>query len=67
MWEGMVSRDQAPALREQLQVVSQQLFEGQVRMRAYSPGLRPLEGFAPSPATLEDHYLLQVGRHGSRP
>ena len=62
VWEATVERERAAALRKGLRVISQQAFEGRVRVRVLSPAARPAEEFAPAQPTLEDYYLDLTAR-----
>jgi ABC-type multidrug transport system ATPase subunit len=57
VWEATVPREKLAALKADCQVVSTQMFDGQVRVRAISKRGRPGEEFAPARVTLEDYYL----------
>ena len=62
VWEATVGRERAAELRNGLRVISQQAFEGRVRVRVLSPAARPAEEFAPAQPTLEDYYLDLTAR-----
>ena len=62
VWEATVERARAAELRKSLRVISQQAFEGRVRVRVLSPAARPGEEFAPAVPTLEDYYLDLTAR-----
>lgn len=64
VWEALVSREQVAAMRSQLRTISSQVFEGRVRVRVYSKGLRPGEEFSAAMPTLEDYYFSQTTRAG---
>jgi ABC-2 type transport system ATP-binding protein len=64
VWETAVSREQVPALRSRLRVISSQVFEGRVRLRVYSKDGRPGEEFNPATATLEDYYFSRANQSG---
>src|SRR2546423_15533679 len=62
VWEAAIAREQVPALRSRLRVISQQVFEGRVRLRVYSKDLRPGEEFKLATPTLEDYYFSQASQ-----
>ena len=64
VWEITVSREQVPALRSRLRVISSQMFEGDVRLRVYSKDERPGEEFNPVTPTLEDYYFSLASHEG---
>jgi ABC-2 type transport system ATP-binding protein len=64
VWEAVVAREQAAAVRARLRVVSSQVFDGRTRLRVISKGERPGEEFAPAAATLEDYYFDLTSRAG---
>jgi ABC-2 type transport system ATP-binding protein len=58
IWEAVLSREKVAALKKsRLRIVSSQMFEGRVRVRVYSKGVRPDEEFAPALPSLEDYYF----------
>jgi ABC-2 type transport system ATP-binding protein len=62
VWEAAVSREQVPALKSSLRIISLQAFEGRVRVRAYSKGERPGEEFKLATPSLEDYYFSVASR-----
>jgi hypothetical protein len=66
MFEGTVGVDDLPRLRAERMVVKALLVEGRQRARIYEPSGSAPEGFAPSPSSLEDAYLVLM-RHGAYP
>ena len=66
MFEGTVDVEALPRLRAERMVAKALLVEGRQRARVYEPSGRAPEGFAPSPASLEDAYLVLM-RHGAFP
>jgi ABC-type multidrug transport system ATPase subunit len=62
VWEATLPRERVAALRPPLRIVSQQAFEGRVRVRVYAEGARPGEEFSPAAPSLEDFYLSLAGR-----
>lgn len=57
IWEATVPREKISAFKSHLKIVSSQVFEGQVRVRVYSKGVRPGEEFRPVTPSLEDYYF----------
>ena len=57
IWEATVPREKISAIKSRLKIVSSQVFEGQVRVRVYSKGVRPGEEFRPVTPSLEDYYF----------
>lgn len=57
IWEATVPREKMSAFKSRLKIVSSQVFEGQVRVRVYSKGVRPGEEFRPVTPSLEDYYF----------
>ncbi|MCA1557324.1 MAG: ATP-binding cassette domain-containing protein, partial [Acidobacteria bacterium] len=58
IWEAALPREKALALKaSRLKIVSSQLFEGRMHVRAYSKGERPGEEFRPATPSLEDYYF----------
>ncbi|MGA9995383.1 MAG: ABC transporter ATP-binding protein [Pyrinomonadaceae bacterium] len=62
IWEATVPRENVSALKSRCKIISSQMFEGQVRVRAISNGVRPGEEFKLAAPTLEDYYLSLVSR-----
>jgi len=63
IWEAVVPRERVAILKSRFKVISTQLFEGQTRVRVFSPDGRPSEEFRPAIPTLEDFYFVsQMGR-----
>lgn len=62
VWEAAVPRDDLLAIKSRFRVISTQMFEGRVRVRVFSGGGRPAEGFTPATPTLEDYYLSLVSQ-----
>jgi len=58
IFEGRVPRDEMDEVRRRLRVTQAVLVEGKNRVRIYQPDGQPPVGFEPTPATLEDAYLL---------
>jgi ABC-type multidrug transport system ATPase subunit len=65
VWETAATRQQVAGLRSRFHVISTQMFEGQVRVRVFSPDGRPGEEFSPVIPTLEDYYLSIVSQRES--
>jgi ABC-2 type transport system ATP-binding protein len=65
VWETTAPRENVPALKSRLKVISTQTFEGQVRVRVFSAAGRPGEEFSPVVPTLEDYYFSLVSQAGS--
>jgi len=58
IWEAALPREKVVALKKsRLKIVSSQMFEGRVRVRAYSKDVRPGEEFSPATPSLEDYYF----------
>lgn len=57
IWEATVPREKMSAFKSRLKIVSSQVFEGQVRVRVYSKGVRPGDEFRPVTPSLEDYYF----------
>jgi ABC-type multidrug transport system ATPase subunit len=57
IWEATLPREQAAAVKSRLKIVSSQMFEGRVRLRAYSQAGRPGEEFSLAAPSLEDYYF----------
>jgi ABC-type multidrug transport system ATPase subunit len=57
VWQANVSREQLAAMKSNVNVVSSQMSDGLVRVRAISKGERPTEDFSPATPTLEDYYF----------
>jgi ABC-2 type transport system ATP-binding protein len=66
IFEGTVSVEELPALREEHMVTQALLVEGRHRARIYSPSGSPPPGFSAAPVTLEDAYLVLM-RLGALP
>jgi ABC-type multidrug transport system ATPase subunit len=64
VWEALVEPERVAALKSRAQVISSQRFDGRVRVRVISEGVRPGEEFAAATPTLEDYYFNVVGRAG---
>ncbi|MGB9179762.1 MAG: ABC transporter ATP-binding protein [Pyrinomonadaceae bacterium] len=62
IWEATVPRENVSALKSRCKIISSQMFEGQVRVRVISNGVRPGEKFKLAAPTLEDYYLSLVSR-----
>ena len=63
IWEAALPREKVLALkRSRLRIVSSQVFEGRVRVRAYSKDVRPGEEFSPATPSLEDYYFSVAGQ-----
>ena len=62
IWETAVRRERVTALKARFKVISAQMFEGQVRVRVFSPDGRPSEEFSPAIPTLEDYYFSLVNK-----
>lgn len=62
VWEAAALREKVAALKSRFKVISTQMFEGQVRVRVFSPDGRPSEEFSPASPTLEDYYLILVSQ-----
>ncbi|HKQ06168.1 MAG TPA: ABC transporter ATP-binding protein [Blastocatellia bacterium] len=62
VWETTVPREKVSALKSRFKVISTQVFEGQTRVRVFSPDGKPGEEFSPGIPTLEDYYFVsQLG------
>ena len=62
VWEAIVPRERLSTLKSQLNVISSQTFDGQVRVRVISQGRRPSEVFTPATPILEDYYFDLVNQ-----
>jgi ABC-2 type transport system ATP-binding protein len=62
VWEATVPREQVGTLKAQHQVISSQMFGGQVRLRVISKAVRPTEAFTPATPVLEDYYFDLVNQ-----
>ena len=62
IWEAAVPRESVPALKSRFRTISAQMFDGQVRLRVISKGVRPGEEFTPAAPTLEDYYFNLVSQ-----
>ncbi len=62
VWEALVPREKLPELQSRYQILSTQMFAGQLRVRVISKGKRPSEDFAATTANLEDYYLGLLGQ-----
>ncbi|HEX7176248.1 MAG TPA: ABC transporter ATP-binding protein [Pyrinomonadaceae bacterium] len=63
IWEATLPREKVLALKKsRLRIVSSQMFEGRVRVRAYSKDERPGEEFSPALPSLEDYYFSVAGQ-----
>ncbi|MFN2407089.1 MAG: ABC transporter ATP-binding protein [Pyrinomonadaceae bacterium] len=62
VWEATVPREKVATLKSQLNVLSSQMFDGQVRVRAISQGPPPAEEFTRVTPVLEDFYFDLVNR-----
>src|SRR2546421_439306 len=62
VWETAVVRERVTALKARFKVISTQMFEGQARVRVFSPDGRPSEEFSPAIPTLEDYYFSLVNK-----
>jgi ABC-type multidrug transport system ATPase subunit len=62
VWEATVPREKVAALKSQLNVISSQMFNGQVRVRAISQAPPPGEEFTRATPVLEDFYFNLVNR-----
>lgn len=60
MHEGVVERGEHERLKRERKVTQAMLSEGRMRVRLFEPEGAPPIGFEPSPATLEDAYLVLV-------
>jgi ABC-2 type transport system ATP-binding protein len=63
VWEAVVSREEAIAMKTKLKVISAQIFAGLNRLRAYSENGPPSDEFTPVTPTLEDYYFSLVNQH----
>ncbi|HSD47521.1 MAG TPA: ATP-binding cassette domain-containing protein, partial [Pyrinomonadaceae bacterium] len=61
VWEATVPREKVAALQSHMNVLSSQMFDGQVRVRAISQG-PPSEEFTRATPVLEDYYFDLVNR-----
>ena len=62
IWETAVPRERVTALKARFKVISTQMFEGQARVRVFSPDGRPGEEFSLAIPTLEDYYFSLVNK-----
>src|SRR5437588_939392 len=62
IWETAVVRERVTALKARFKVISTQMFEGQARVRVFSPDGRPGEEFSLAIPTLEDYYFSLVNK-----
>jgi ABC-type multidrug transport system ATPase subunit len=62
VWEATVPREKVTTLKSQLNVISSQMFDGQVRVRAISQAPPPGEEFTRATPVLEDFYFDLVNR-----
>jgi ABC-2 type transport system ATP-binding protein len=62
VWEATVPREKVATLKSQLNVISSQMFDGQVRVRAISQAPPPGQGFTRATPVLEDFYFDLVNR-----
>jgi ABC-2 type transport system ATP-binding protein len=65
VWEATVSREAATEWKSRLRIISSQMFEGKVRLRALSKTARPDDTFIQAAPTLEDfyfHLVVQTGK-----
>jgi ABC-type multidrug transport system ATPase subunit len=62
IWETVVPRESVAGLKARFQLVSSQMFGGQVRARVISRDGRPGEEFTPASPTLEDFYFSMVAQ-----
>ena len=62
VWEATVPREKVATFKSQLNVISSQMFDGQVRVRAISQGPPPSEEFTRTIPVLEDFYFDLVNR-----
>lgn len=60
MYEGIVDRSEHERLKRETKVTQAMLSEGRMRVRLFEPRGTPPSGFEPTPATLEDAYLVLV-------
>lgn len=60
IWEATVARENVSALKSRCKIISSQMFDGQVRVRVISNGVRPGEEFRVAAPTLEDYYFSLV-------
>jgi ABC-type multidrug transport system ATPase subunit len=68
VWEAAVAREEVPALKARLRVISAQAAAGRVRLRVYAQGGRPGADFSPATPTLEDYYFSRAAQaEGARP
>ena len=66
IYEGGANHDELATYNEQYQVTQALLIEGKNRVRIHLPTGTPPPGFRPSPATLEDAYLILQTRAGAQ-
>ena len=57
VWEAIVPREKLSTLKSEVNVISSQMFDGQVRARVISQGRRPSEEFTQATPVLEDYYF----------
>ncbi len=62
IWETTTRREDVPSLKSRFKVISTQTFEGQVRVRVFSPEGRPGEEFGRVIPTLEDYYFSLINQ-----
>ena len=57
VWEAIVPRERLSTLKSETNVISSQMFDGQLRVRVISKGRRPSEEFTQATPVLEDYYF----------
>jgi ABC-2 type transport system ATP-binding protein len=62
IWEATVSREALPALKSRCNILSAQMFDGLIRLRAFAKGGSPGTEFTPATPTLEDYYFSLVSQ-----
>jgi ABC-2 type transport system ATP-binding protein len=62
VWEARVPRGAVADCKSRLQIISSQMFEGSVRLRAFSETARPDEAFNLATPTLEDFYFNLINQ-----
>ena len=57
VWEAIVARERLATLKSETNVISSQMFDGQLRVRVISKDRRPSEEFTQATPVLEDYYF----------
>ena len=62
VWEATLTREQIDAVKSRYKLLSSQMYNGMMRVRAVSPNERPGEEFTPVTPTIEDYYFNLVSQ-----